>query len=150
MRSFAAISCVLAGCAYQADTLRPTTQVTSQRTTLGCLDLAIERRPDLPNGDAVVAYAFGNRCDHPALVDLAAAAVIGRTDEQRQLELAPYDPRYEVRPLHLDGRAMGREAIAYPSDERLNEVCVDAASIAHASATHWLCFTSRPQLREVP
>jgi len=121
-----------------------------QQATVDCLDLALERRPDLPNGSAVVRFAFGNRCDHPAVVDLGAAAVVGRTADGQHVTLTAYDPRHEIQLVRLDGRAVGREAIAFPADTPISEICVDAASIAHASTAQWMCLASRSQTREVP
>ena len=112
-----------------------------------------DRAPaDLP-GQSVLAYAFGNRCDHPAVVDLARVSVLGRTVDGREVTLAAFDPRHELRAVALDGRSSGREAIAYPSTVPLAEVCVDAAAIAHESPERWLCFARHvPQLatKETP
>jgi len=142
----------VAGCAYQPGSFHSLNQpFAGQQATLDCLDLAVHRRPDLPGGGAVVSYAFGNRCDHPTVVDLATIDVFGRTDDGRQLELKAYDPRHELEVLFLDGRAVGHEAIAYPSDAPLGVVCFDAATIARASAVHWMCLPSNSQpTEEVP
>jgi len=113
-----------------------------QRTTVGCLDLAVQRRPDLTSGGTVLGYQFGNRCDRAATVDLANAAVIGRTVAGHEIKLAPYDPDDEIRPLQIDGRAAGEEAIAYPSTIALAEVCVDASTVTHEGHPTWLCFAN--------
>jgi hypothetical protein len=134
---------MIAGCAYQAGSFRsPTESFVGQHASVGCLDVAIERRADLSSGGAVVGYAFGNRCDHPAVVDLRSVAVVGRTNDGREKPLLPYDPTHSIIAMQIDGRTTGREAIAYPSDSPLREVCIDAGSIAHVAATEWLCFTS--------
>lgn len=110
-----------------------------QLATVECLDLAIERRADLPTGSPVLSYTFGNRCDHPVVVDLLAASVQGHTADGRQIALNPYDPQYEIEVLRLDGRLVGHEAIAYTTDTQVRDICVDAASVAHSGATWWLC-----------
>jgi hypothetical protein len=108
--------------------------------TVGCLDLGITRRSDIEQASAVVAYQFGNRCAQPAVVDLAGANVVGRTADGQEVALAPYDPKHEVRALELDGRWMGKEALAYPAQVALVQLCVDAASIAHREGAQWICF----------
>lgn len=142
MRALAAL--LLAGCAYQPGSFDSSLQrFKGQQATVDCLDLAVDRRHDLPDHSAVVGFAFGNRCDHPAVVDLAAAAVVGRTVDGHQLELSAYDPHHEIATLRIDGRAVGREALAYPSDTPLAEICIDAATIAHGATARWMCLTSQ-------
>jgi hypothetical protein len=133
----------LAGCAYRPGTFATVgSTFPGQRATVGCLDLAVERRTDLTWG-AVVGYQFANRCDHPTVVDLANANVVGRTVDGVQVDLAPYDPDRELAALDLDGRTVGREAIAYASEIDLAEVCVDAASVAHGADQQWICFSRK-------
>lgn len=151
MRALLASLAVFAGCAYQPGSFRYMAEpFTGQVATIDCLDIAVERQPDLVTGTAVVRYMFGNRCDHPAIVDLAAAAVVGRTPDEQQLALAAYDPRHELAVLRIDGRAFGREAIAYPAQAPLGVICIDAASIAHAATVQWLCVPPRIHSKEVP
>lgn len=139
----AVLSVALTACAYRPGSFSTfASTFPGQRTTVGCLDIAIERRPDLPSG-AVVGYQFANRCDHPAVVDLAHVAVVGKTIDGAEVDLAPYDPERELEPLHIDGRMIGREAIAYSSEVALAEVCVDAASVAQDQRAQWLCFARK-------
>ena len=148
----AVLSVALIGCAYRPGSFSHLRQdFPGQRTTVGCIDLAVERRPDLTTGGTVLAYEFGNRCDRPATVDFTRVAVKARTFEGKDLDLSAYDPDLQIRPLSIDGRAAGREAIAYPAAERLAEVCVDVASLVHEAPARWLCFASHlpPQLAEV-
>ena len=151
MRANAAALLALAGCAYQPGSFHSVMQdFSGQQTTVDCLDLAVDRRPDLPDGSAVVRFAFGNRCDHPVVVDLASASIIGRTADGQHLQLTAYDPRHEIQSMRIDGRAVGREALAFPADTTIDEICIDAASIAHGSSAQWMCLVSRPQTVEVP
>jgi hypothetical protein len=140
----AVLSVALIGCAYSPGSFSHFRQdFPGQRTTVGCLDLAVDRRPDLTTGGAVLAYEFGNRCDRPATVDFTHVAVKGRTYDGKELALTAYDPEWQIKPLQIDGRTGGKEAIAYLSDEPLAEVCVDAASLTHEAPARWLCFESR-------
>ncbi|NVB82978.1 MAG: hypothetical protein HOV81_31660 [Kofleriaceae bacterium] len=149
----AVLSIALIGCAYRPGSFsHPRQGFLGQRTTVGCLDLSVERRPDLTGGGTVLAYEFGNRCDHATTVDLASVVVVGRTYDGAERRLSPYDPRAEIRSLSIDGRTAGREAIAYPdATAHFAEVCVDAASLADQTPARWLCFAGRvpPQLAEV-
>src|SRR5579862_7594757 len=113
MRLFVSAA-MLAGCAYQSGSWSSELQpFPGLRTTIDCVDLSIDRRPDLPRGDVVLAYAFGNGCDHPATIDLATAVVVGSTRDGA-VQLAAYDPGGELQSLELDGRAVGHETISYP------------------------------------
>lgn len=137
----AALLVCVAGCAYRPGSFaRYGEAFAGQPVTVGCLDLAIERRPDLSPREPVLAYAFGNRCARSAVVDLAGARVVGRTDDGREVDLSPFDPKHEIRPLRVDGRWTGKEALAYPSEVAIAQVCVDAGSIAHEPDARWLCF----------
>jgi hypothetical protein len=140
----AILSVALTACAYSPGSFHHFRHdFPGQRTTVGCLDLSVERRPDLTTGGTVLAYEFGNRCDHPAVVDLAAVEVVGRTVGGDEVKLAPFDPDRELRALAIDGRAAGQEAIAYPSTIALAEVCVNAATVTHQGSASWLCFGNR-------
>lgn len=143
-----ALVCALVGCAYQPGSFaRAPHDFVGQRVTVGCLDIAVERRADLTIGTAsrpVLGYQFGNRCDQPAVVDLGAVAVIGRSPEGAEVALRPYDPRHEIRPASLDGRSVGAEVLAYASDRTVFEVCADAAALAHEAPPRWLCFVAPP------
>jgi hypothetical protein len=147
----------VSGCTYTAGSFAHGLAVfPKERVTVGCLDLAVERREDMEGG-AVLVYRFGNRCDRPAMVDLAGAVVIGRDVTGQEVQLAPFDPRQEIRPMKIDARLAGREVIAYPSDVELQQVCVNAATItrqeslgAQASGEQWMCFARPAPSQDVP
>lgn len=143
--------CALVGCAYEPGSFSsPSQKFTGQRATVGCLDLSIERRADLAIGP-VLAYQFANRCDHPTIVDLGAATVVGRSRQGTDTALVPYDPRGELQPTALDGRNVGAEALAYPADRAMPQVCVDAAALVHQDRPRWLCFgAARPVVGRAP
>jgi hypothetical protein len=135
-----ALVCALVGCAYQPGSFAHAQHdFVGQRITVGCIDVAVERRADASIGP-VLGYQFGNRCDQPVLIDLGAVAVIGRDPQGADVALRPYDPQREIRPAEIDGRGVGAEALAYASDRPLSEVCADAAALAHAVPPRWLCF----------
>jgi len=132
---------VLAGCAYRAGSFDSVNQdFTGSHTRAGCLDLAIDRRPDLDRRP-VVSYAFGNTCEEPALVDLANVVVVARAGDSIDT-LKPYDPEQEIVPRELDARAVGGEAIAYMAAAPPSQLCVDAASIAGIAEPRWICFAT--------
>lgn len=137
-----ALVCALVGCAYQPGSFAHAPHdFVGQRVTVGCLDVAVERRADASVGP-VLGYQFGNRCDHPALIDLGAAPVVGRNPLGADVALRPYDPHREIHPVALDGRSVGAEALAYASDRPILEVCADAAALAHEAPPRWLCFAA--------
>ncbi len=141
MLRIAVLTSALAGCAaYKPGAMRP--EPRGQMVTVGCLDVAIARRLD-HEANAVIYYRLANRCNRPIEVDLQRVAVIGRFGDGAEVALSPYDPDLELRPVQLDGRQTGREAIAYPTPRSAAQVCVDAASIVHAEPARWLCFASR-------
>jgi hypothetical protein len=139
-----------AGCAYRAGSFGAWGHdFPGRRTTIGCLDLAIERRADNPTGP-VLAYDFGNRCDGPLLIDLHTTSVVART-AHGDLVMLPYDPERKIRALPLDGRSVGSEAIEYRTDlagTELTAICVDAASVVGIMTPDWQCFAQPSQITE--
>lgn len=131
---------VVVGCAYKPGSFAQYGEgFTGERVTVGCLDVAVERRLD--HGEwPVLEYKFGNRCDRAATVDLAFTSVLGRTAEGAEIALAPYDPKAEISVQRIDARMAGGEVIAYPTDIRLGQVCVDVASIAREKPARWVCM----------
>jgi len=134
----------LVGCAYKPGSFASSEHAFSgQRASQGCLDVAIERRADLPIGP-VLEFQFANRCDHMTTVDLGSVAVVGRNAQGTDVALRPYDPRREIHPVPLDGRKEGGEALVYPADRSMPQVCVDVATLAKDGSWRWLCFGSAP------
>ena len=143
----ALLGCALIGCGYRPGAFAYAgTTFVGQRATVGCLDVAVERRADLPTEGAegagtgaVLRYQLANRCDRPQVIDLGAVAVVGRV-EGVDSPLRPYDPRAELHPVALDGRSVGAESLAYPADRPVPQVCVDVAALARQAPPRWLCF----------
>jgi len=139
----AGIALAIAACAYKpgssSSSQRPARELVGQRASIGCLDIAVDRRTDT-GSSAVLGYTFGNRCEHPTVIDLAWVNVIGRTSNGAEVTLVPYDPNGELAVVKLDGREMGAESITYPAPEALGQLCVDVASLAQQKPAQWLCF----------
>ena len=139
----------LLGCAYKPGSFsHVASDFRGQRTTVGCLDVAVERRADVEAGP-VLAYAFANRCDLPTTIDLAGVPVVSRA-AVGDTRVRPYDPRRELAPTPLDGRTEAVEALAYAAGERARggELCVDVGALGRAPS-QWLCFgaVSAPAVR---
>jgi hypothetical protein len=89
---------VIAGCSYHAGSygdLRGSWPGT--RVELGCVELAVAR-----GEGSVIEYAFGNRCDHHVLLDLASVRVMSDGVVQHA-----YDPRGEIRAAMLPAKFSG-------------------------------------------
>ncbi len=145
MHRIAIVACALSGCAsYQpgAFTARGLA-FDGQRATAGCLDVSVTSRKDA-RASAVLHYQFGNRCTRPVVVDLRAVAVVGRTVDGEEITLAPEDLDGEIRPLELDARLAGQEALAYQAGTPLSQVCVDLASIGRVTPAAWHCWAVDP------
>jgi hypothetical protein len=138
----ALLLCALVGCVapYKPGSfVAPRNDFIGERTTAGCLDIAIHRRADLPIGP-VLAYQFANRCDRETVIDLESVAVVGRNAEGEEVPLTPYDPNGELHPVSLDGRKVGAESLAYPSNHPISQICVDVSSLARQGAPQWMCL----------
>lgn len=121
------------------------TPFVGERATAGCLDVAVARRSE-PVADNIIQYQFANRCDRPALVDLGAVAVVGRTVTGEEVSLEPFDPGAEIKPFTLDARLVGQESLAYESKDKLAQICVDMASVGRATPAQWTCFATEGAL----
>jgi hypothetical protein len=146
----ALLASALIGCAYKPGSFASGEKgFPGQRITMGCLDIAVERRTDFPIGP-VLGYQFANRCDHPTTVDLGALAVIGRDGAGAETSLRAYDPHAELRPVTLEARNIGAESLAYPAREAMSQVCVDVSTFARAEPARWLCFGAAPVVGRLP
>jgi hypothetical protein len=135
-------SLLLASCAYKPNSFQAANMpFRGFYLSVDCLDLGIAHRKR--SDSDVIAYEFGNRCDKPVVVDLAAARVIGQTQDGEEVALYAFDPLREIRSMRIDARASGRESVEYPSNGKLERVCVDAAAIVHATQARWICFNQR-------
>jgi len=137
----AVLALLLTGCAYKPGAYEYAREpFAGQRVTVGCLDLAIVRRPDTPDG-AVVEYQFGNRCDHASPVTLPIVAT-GRTPGGQERKLLAFDPNGEIVPLHIDGRSFGKETIEYRADDDygVTQICVDVAAIVKQTPAQSICL----------
>jgi len=123
--------CAVVGCAYHPGSFELGPHHTGeQRASIDCLDIAVSRE------GMRIRYQIGNRCDDPAVVDLSHVSVFGDGKLLR-----PYDPRLELRAARLDARMTAEEMIEYRDADTPRQLCVDLASIAHASPAKWQCWT---------
>ncbi|MBX3159508.1 MAG: hypothetical protein KF773_26290 [Deltaproteobacteria bacterium] len=136
---------VVGGCAYRPGSFHSEGDwFRGSIATVECLDVAIERSPDLSDGSPVVGYTFGNRCNQPAIVDLSGATVVGHADDGSVVPLTAKDPFGELRPLYLDARATGHESISYAVAGEVTSVCVDVNAVARTFGNaRWLCVAGR-------
>jgi hypothetical protein len=128
MRVMLAALLLAGGCGYSSGSFQgPTGRFAGEHVTVGCLDVGVSATSDAAAQGPVIAYQFGNRCDRPARVDLAAVVVRGRTSDGAELELAAYDPVGELRPATIEARMTGREVIEYHAvgTHPVTMVCVD-------------------------
>lgn len=99
------------------------------RATVGCIDIAAEPRFDSAAVGPVLRVAVANRCDRAVQVDLGAIRARGDRVDHR-----PFDPRGEIRPALLDGRATAAETIEYrpvaPVVGYPRTLCLDVSAIA--------------------
>jgi hypothetical protein len=138
----ALLSCALIGCAYKPGSFASGQNgFPGQRATVGCLDVAVERRTDFPIGP-VLGYQFANRCDHPTTVDLGSLAVVGRDAAGADVTLRAYDPHAELHPVTIEARNIGAESLAYPVGRAIAQICVDVATLGREQPAQWLCFGS--------
>lgn len=148
----ALLSCALIGCAYKPGSFASGRNgFPGQRATVGCLDVAVERRTDFPIGP-VLGYQFANRCDHPTTVDLGSLAVVGRDAAGAEITLRAYDPHAELHPVSLEARNIGTESLAYPAGRAIAQICVDVATFTRARPEQWFCFgsTARATVGRLP
>jgi hypothetical protein len=125
---------------YRPGTLVDATDDTSGGgRTVGCLEIRAERVADaaVPAGSAVLAFTFGNACDHPVRIALQNARVVAHRNAASGPSsegLTLYDPATEVLTLSLDGRDQAREVLQFDSATRglpaPPTVCVDLSHVA--------------------
>ena len=130
-------------CSYHAGSFRDHTGTWPGTTaTVGCIDVAVAAGDEPGVSGSVVAYAVGNRCDHRVVVDLTAVRTVARDITGREVTLAAYDPRGELRPLPLNAMWSERARIAYRgNDAAVVSICVDVGGIDRsvAATESWIC-----------
>lgn len=131
---------VLAGCYNAASSsTTDTTREVRERSRVGCLDVAVDRRTDLGT-TAIVSYALENRCAQPAHVDLGWAQVIGRTAEGAEVALIPTK---QAATVTVGAHEQTETTLAYPNPAAptvIGQLCVDIASLAQQTPAQWRCF----------
>jgi hypothetical protein len=130
------------GCAYQPGSFSIVgAPFSGPHVALGCIDLSVDRRPDV--SPPIVRYMFANGCNHRVTLDLATVRVVGRDHDGHQLAMTAYDPHHEIRPLPLGARLVSDERIEYhATDERpIDSVCIDVGGVdgSVARTERWVC-----------
>ena len=126
----AALTSALVACAaYRPGTFQRTAPAGTAVVEAGCLDVAATVTDDAVAAWPVVDLQFGNRCDRPVPVDLRAIAASGHTRTGAVVNLVPYDPMAELRPLPLEARSRGRELLQYRDRRDLGVVGADVVDL---------------------
>jgi hypothetical protein len=77
----------------------------------------VESREDTEAEGPVVRYVFGNRCDAPVVVDLAAIKATVRYRDGHEARMAVFDPQSVIKPGVLEAHTRGWEVLEYqPTD----------------------------------
>jgi hypothetical protein len=126
----------VAGC-YLGHFQNVRSEFVGTRAQVGCLDVAVALTDDATAPPPIVAYEFGNRCSHQTIVDFSAVRVFATGADGARIELRPYDPKSELRPMQLDAFTSGDERIAYqsPWPSPPPVVCVDLSGLDHDHPT---------------
>lgn len=143
----------LTACAYRPGSFHgPGGAFVGERTTVGCLDVAVSPHDDRAAEGPALAYQFANRCDRPTVVDLGALVVRGRSASGRELTLAVWDPLGQLQPARIDGRRSGREVLEYRAaiDDPIALACVDLDRLdGTIDAPQELCVAIPVRVRQV-
>ena len=104
-----------------------------KRATVGCLDVALATHADVLAQGAAVRFTIANRCNRRTAVDFRRVAVFTASGER----LLAFDPRGELRTLHLGARRVASETIEFRRrDEALGQkiggVCIDVSGLSRA------------------
>jgi hypothetical protein len=121
----------MAGCSYHAGAYRDLRGPwPGTRVELGCVEMSVWR-----DEGSVITYAFGNKCDHRVLLDLASVRVMSDGVVQRA-----YDPRDEIHAAMLPANFLGRESIEYQPGG--SQLCVDVGGVngSIARTERWVCL----------
>jgi hypothetical protein len=104
----------LASCAYDAGSfVADGVPFTGHGSTVGCIDIAVALGTDRVATGVVVDYTFANRCARAVAIDLSSIRAVAINIDVTTTPLTTFDPRGELRPLWLDGGAVGHESIEY-------------------------------------
>lgn len=97
--------------------------------------MAVESRVDRDADGPIVRFVFGNRCDAPVVVDLAAIDATVRYRDGREGRMQVFDPRGVVKPGLLEAHTRGTEVLEYTpvdSDDQAagaRELCLDLTRV---------------------
>ena len=104
-----------------------------ERTTRGCLDIAIQAVHDAAAEGPVLDVYLGNRCNDAVWVDLAALEVSARLPDGQSIFVGLYDPRDELRAAVLGGRESVTERIEVQAPLESLSLCARLDRVAAAA-----------------
>lgn len=130
-------------CAYTPGSFSDRQSFPGARATVGCLDVAASSSHGLVQQGPVIQYTVGNRCDRAEIIDLSSV----RARSMTGLEVIPFDPKNELRPLRIEARSVLIERIEYRhvTSSARNGICVDVGRLNGPSfEERWLCQEDGP------
>ena len=132
------LTVALIGCAYKPGTFRNQRgHFLGERHTVGCLDVAVRRMHDAVATGTVAAVAFGNRCDQPTTIDLAAIRAIAYAADGTISSPALRDPDGVIQPTRIGARKSGTEYLEYQTKTAVAQLCLDLTRVdAEARKPH--------------
>ncbi len=134
MLRYALMFCTLTACGggYDPGAFATSTIVGGQRfpgTRLqhGCLDIALRARATLQ--DPTLDVSLGNRCVEARWVDLSRLEIRGVFSRGESRTLRLFDPREEIGPALLGGRAAAKERIEIVGGLGATRLCISVEEI---------------------
>jgi hypothetical protein len=114
--------------------------------TIDCLDVAIDLTSE--QGETVMEWRMGNRCNAPVRTDLSRLVLTERHHDSSTTPLDLKDPNGEMGPRDLAPRRAATERIALHGDPDHDaaSVCIDASGVVDrgtAPPSPPLCFIRR-------
>lgn len=118
---------------YRAGSFRsPGADFPSERTTQGCVDVAIRASLDPQADGPVVDLYLGNRCSDSVWVDIPALAMTVSQADGELLPVTIYDPRDELKSTLLGGKEQTMVRLELVAPETSLRVCAQLDKFARA------------------
>ena len=93
----------------------------------GCLDIALRARANLH--DPALDVSFGNRCVEARWIDLSKLEIRGVFPGGESRTLSLFDPRGEIGPALLGGRAAAKERIEIVGGLGATQLCISVEDV---------------------
>jgi hypothetical protein len=139
---------VLTGCGapYRANDLVAAGASPARVRQLGCLDVAFDvgKSSEVPDESLLLSVDVANHCGRPVAFDLRALAIFAADAGGRMLPVRFWDPRRELRAVHVDPLVHGHEWVRVDAPTAMpDHVCLDVRAVAPDApdnAAAPLCF----------